>query len=120
MALSEREQRLLDEMERGLYESDAALASKLSSAKVSSPQKIVGGSALAVIGISVMVTAVVLQITVLGVVAFLVMLAGLVLASSKSVGSSSTSKPTAPAGQPKNSAPKRNFFEDRWDRRQGQ
>ena len=51
MALSEREQRLLDEMERGLYESDAALASKLSSAKVSSPQKIVGGAALAVIGI---------------------------------------------------------------------
>lgn len=119
MALSEREQRLLDEMERGLYESDAALASKLNSAKVTSPQKIVGGAALAVIGISVLVTAVVLQATVLGVVGFLIMLAGLALASSKSSNLGATSRPT---GQNSKSMPaegRRGFFEERWDRRQG-
>ncbi len=120
MALSEREQRLLDEMERGLYETDAALVSKLNSAKISSPQKIVAGAALTVIGISILVTAVVLQITLLGVAAFLVMLAGLTLASSKSVVQKAGIKPTSSKTSSSHTAAKRNFFEDRWDRRQGQ
>ena len=117
MALSEREQRLLDELERGLYASDANLAQKLNRPLSVSPRKIVAGLALALIGLSLLIVAVTIQIVAFGVVGFLIMLAGLVLASSGQSRKSplaTTSKPTGTKRANKNS------FQDRWDRRQGQ
>lgn len=117
MALSEREQKLLDELERGLYESDAQLANRMKRPSGTSAKKLVGGAVLAVMGLSLLIVAVVLQFAPMGAVGFLVMLAGLILASSgpgfKAPSASQGQKPRKPA-TPKTS------FEDRWDRRTGE
>lgn len=120
MGLSEREQKLLDELERGLYASDANLAHKLGKSGSKSPKLVIAGLSLAVIGLSLLVVAVTLQFALFGVAGFLTMLAGLIVATSSGKGTS-VSGPTAPkAGNPKASnAPKKNFFDDRWDKRQG-
>jgi hypothetical protein len=116
MALSEREQRLLDELERGLYESDPNLASKISSGGARATSRIVAGLALGVIGISLIVFAVIIQFALFGVFAFLVMLTGLVVASSNTKPQNTSS--SGQRSKVKTSA--RNVFEERWERRQGE
>jgi len=118
MGLSEREQQLLDELERGLYASDSSLAHKLGRPGARSPKRIIAGAALATIGLSLLVVAVMLQFALFGVAGFLVMLAGLILATS-------SNHTDAPAGankaKPKAEKSERtSFFEDRWNKRQGQ
>ncbi len=118
MGLSEREQQLLDELERGLYASDSSLAHKLGKPGARSPKRIIAGGALAVIGLSLLVVAVILQFALFGVAGFLVMLAGLILATSSnpSLEKADTQKAKPQAAKEQ----RKNFFEDRWDRRQGQ
>lgn len=122
MGLSEQEQKLLDEMERGLYASDAGLAQKLGKPGARSPQRIIAGAALIVIGLSLLVVAVMLQVILFGLGGFLAMLAGLVLATSSNIAKSgptvgqSTQKPQQPSGP---AASRKSFFDDRWDKRQG-
>jgi hypothetical protein len=118
MGLSEREQQLLDELERGLYASDAGLAHKLGKPGARSPKRIIAGGALAVIGLSLLVVAVILQFALFGVAGFLVMLAGLVLATSSNAGLESQPKQATKPQAAKSE--RRSFFEDRWDKRQGQ
>ncbi|CAB4626438.1 unannotated protein [freshwater metagenome] len=116
MGLSEREQKLLEELERGLIESDSGFAAKVE--RVGNPaSKLIAGILLSIIGLGVLVTGVFIQFAAIGVLGFLVMLAGLVVATSN------LQLPQMPSG-PKNSGsgPQgsgRNFFEDRWDKRQG-
>jgi hypothetical protein len=117
MALSEREQKLLDELERGLYESDATLANRMKRPSGSSAKKLVGGAVLAVMGLSLLIVAVVLQFSPMGVVGFLVMLAGLILASS-GPGLSASAK--TQGRKPSKPAANRSSFEDRWNRRRGE
>lgn len=118
MGLSEREQQLLDELERGLYATDSGLAHKLGKPGAKSPRRIIAGGSLAVIGLSLLVVAVILQFSLFGVAGFLVMLAGLILATSSNPGLESPAKSQP---KPQSSRPDRkSFFEDRWDRRQGQ
>lgn len=113
MGLSEREQKLLEELERGLLENETGLARKAQ--RVGNPAaRLIGGVLLTIIGLGVLITAVMLQFIPIGVVGFLVMLAGLVLATSK-LQVPDLGIPKGQAGPP----PGRNFFEDRWDRRQG-
>jgi tetrahydromethanopterin S-methyltransferase subunit G len=120
VGLSEQEQKLLDELERGLYASDSGLAQKLGKPGARSPQRIIAGAALVIIGLSLLVVAVILQVALFGVGAFLAMLTGLVLATSsnsqnpENLGKSrpSAKKPNGPAASGKT------FFEDRWDKRQ--
>lgn len=122
MGLSEHEQRLLDEMERGLYASDANLASKFTSPSSFSPKRIIGGAAVTLIGVSLLIVAVILQFALFGVVGFLVMLTGLILASSNTGAQKPAGKNEPVSGKQKSSPKKefnRNFFEDRWDKRQG-
>ncbi len=120
MGLSEKEQQLLDELERGLYASDSSLAHKLGKPGARSPKRIIAGGALAVIGLSLLVVAVILQFALFGVAGFLVMLAGLFLATSANpnlqapAAKPATGRPTAPKTD------RRSFFEDRWDKRQGE
>jgi hypothetical protein len=120
MGLSEREQQLLDELERGLYASDANLAHKLGKPGAVSPRRLIAGGALAVIGLSLLVVAVMLQFALFGVAGFLVMLAGLILATSSnpSLEKPAAQMPTAGPAAPKSD--RKSFFEERWDRRQGQ
>lgn len=120
MGLSEREQQLLDELERGLYASDSSLAHKLGKPGARSPKRVIAGGSLAVIGLSLLVVAVMLQVAWFGVAGFLVMLSGLILATSSNP---NTDNDAATAGQKRKQKPgmeRKSFFEDRWDKRQGQ
>lgn len=116
MALSEREQRLLDELERGFYESDPTLANKISSNGAVNPARLILGLAIGLIGISLIVVAVIIQVAFFGVFAFIVMLTGLVVASSN-LNPQAQAKTRGPAAKRE---PGRNVFEERWNRRRGE
>ena len=119
MGLSESEKRVLEELERNLYENDADFARKtkakidqVSSRGANSPAKVVAGALLAVIGISILVFAAITQLPPVGVFGFLIMLFGLLMASA-------SAKPgSARSGSAKKSPKQQgSFFEDRWNRR---
>lgn len=121
MGLSESEKRVLEELERNLYENDADFARKTKSKidqvslrGANSPAKVIAGALLAVIGISILVFAAITQLPPVGVAGFLVMLFGLLMASA-----SASAKTGAPsAGTTKKPAKQQgSFFEDRWNRR---
>lgn len=109
MGLSEREQKLLEEMERGLYAGDAKFTRAVNNPTASDPKRLVLGAILGVVGLSLLVFAVVIQIVIFGVLAFAVMLAGVIMASSRTSLKARDPKPAA--------KPKVNPFEERWDRR---
>jgi hypothetical protein len=127
MGLSEREQKVLEELERGLYADDAKFATRVSAGPNNSAARIVGGALLAVVGLSVLVFAVISQLTVFGVVGFALMLGGVLVATGskggKPKGEAKTSaKPKAsPTGsaKPKDET-KGSFFEERWNKRMDQ
>jgi hypothetical protein len=116
MALSEREQRLLDELERGFYESDPNLANKISTSGASNPARLILGLVIGLAGVSLIVFAVAIQVAFFGVFAFIVMLTGLIVASSNL--NPQRKAPTRTAS-PKRDNP-RNVFEERWNRRRGE
>lgn len=114
MALSEHEQRLLDEMERNFYQSDADLAD------VGAPRGRVDytavtiGALVIVLGIGLAVGGVAGQLWWLGVIGFVVMFAGsLIMLRRKPMPSQEV-----PVREGRESATFMNAFERRWDRRQ--
>lgn len=116
MGLSEREKKLLEELERGLIEQDSSFASKVD--RVGNPAvRVIGGALLTIIGLGVLLTGVFIQFAPIGVAGFLVMLAGLVVATSNIQLPDISTKLTQSG--PATPGPGRNFFEDRWDKRQG-
>ncbi len=119
MALSEHEQKMLDELERGLYQSDANFVNRVSNKPgKSAASRLVAGALLAVIGISILVFAVIIQLIIFGVIGFVFMLFGLVLASSNWSNTATSGDSKAPKKKSPVQSP-RSFFEDRWDKRQG-
>ncbi|PPG40705.1 DUF3040 domain-containing protein [Pseudoclavibacter sp. RFBA6] len=123
MALSEQEQRLLDEMERSFYQNDADVVSTSprSGAAVTTRAVVVAFLSVAV-GIGVVVAGVATNIPVLGVIGFVLMLAGVVYAFAVPKGASESDP--LPTGRP---SPKRGESADgsfmdklgnRWDKRQ--
>ena len=108
MALSEHEQRMLEEMERNLLAEDAKLASKVSQVGSTnrSASKLIAGVLVMIAGLGLLIFAVAIQVAFFGVVAFLVMVAGLVIAASN------FRLPELP--KPNTSG---SFFEDRWNQR---
>lgn len=122
MGLSEREQKLLEELERGLLETDKPFVERVRTGN--SAARLVGGSLLTVVGLSLLVFSVITQLIFFGAIAFIVMLTGVLIASSNfKLGSlPDISKLTDPSGSgngPVGETPRRGFFEERWDRRQG-
>ncbi len=121
MPLSEQEQRLLDEMERHLMSKDADVVSAPRDGQSLSYRNIVYGSILVLLGLGGLIVGVSTDLVIVGVLAFLVMVAGVVLAVTPNRnGGSATrgttgqrkSAPTATAGS--------SFMDrinDRWDRR---
>ena len=80
MALSEHEQRLLDEMERGFYKSEADLMQAVPSVRrVVNYRSIVLGVIVVLLGIGVLLGAVAAQQLWLGLIGFAAMLGGVVL-----------------------------------------
>jgi Protein of unknown function (DUF3040) len=119
MGLSEREQKVLDELERGLYADDSGLADRLKAkpAKVSKPQnkaaRALAGALVAVAGLSVLLVALITHYTAIGVAGFAVILFGVVVASSNSTKTTTTTSrlPKTPKQTPGS------YFQDRWDKR---
>ena len=80
MPLSEQEQRLLDEMERHLMRNDADVVSAPSDGRSLSYRNIVYGTILVLLGLGGLIVGVSQQLIVVGVIGFVVMLAGVLLA----------------------------------------
>jgi len=126
MPLSEQEQRLLDEMERHLMNKDADVVSAPREGQSLSYRNIVYGTVLVLVGIGGLIVGVSTSLIVIGVIAFLVMVAGVVLAVTPTRGGtvSGVSGPAAGSGGSKkptgsSSASFMDKMNDRWDRRQG-
>ena len=125
MPLSEQEQRMLDEMERHLLQHDADVVTAPSGDRALSYRNLVYGALLPLAGIGGLVAAVaagdrvgVAGSIILGVVAFLAMLGGAILAFTPV---RRTSAPTATAKQRSPRSQDSSFMDrmnDRWDRRQ--
>jgi hypothetical protein len=120
MPLSEHEQRLLDEMERNLYGRDADVVSSRGTGLRPNYRSLTLGILLAVVGVGVMVTAVMMQVILLGVIGFVVTFVGALVASRPASGPSASSGSTTQSSKP--ASARRSTFMDRmqqkWDERQ--
>ncbi len=133
MPLSEHEQKLLEQMERALYAEDPRFASHMKgSASSPNRRRIIVGVSGALAGLAIVVAGVATEIIALGVLGFVVMVAGVAWAATPPRKSGPDLKvvpggaPTAPTGgrhgRPKSKGPKpggsfTQRMEERWDRR---
>ncbi len=119
MPLSEQEQRLLDEMERHLMRNDADVVSAPRDGRTLSYRNIVYGTVLVLLGLGGLVVGVAAPLIVVGVLGFIIMLGGVVLAvtPTRGLGKIPTAEPQRPSGAKAGSS----FMDrmnDRWDKRQ--
>ena len=113
MSLSDRERRLLAEMEAALATDDPRLESRLAGATMAPPRpRIALGASLAILGISIIFGGLVAKATLIGVLGFVVALTG-VLALIRSVGKPGARTPRAKGARKSFGA----RLEERWDRR---
>jgi len=122
MPLSEQEQRLLDEMERNLYQNDADFVATVGGVRGRANYRgIILGIVLVVIGIGVLIAGVTTSLLVVGVLGFAVMFAGVVLALTPARVSKSATRPSE-APRARASARRSGGFMDnlteRWEKRQ--
>ena len=123
MPLSEQEQRLLDEMERNLYQNDADFVATVAGRRGKPNYTlVVVGALLAIAGVAALVAGVITQLAVIGVVGFGLMLAGVLIVLSPGR-RDAAEVPTSPAagGAARPSAACSSWTErmnERWDRRQ--
>jgi hypothetical protein len=118
MPLSEQEQRLLDEMERHLMRNDADVVSAPTDGRTLSYRNIVYGTILVLVGLGALIVGVSTQLIVVGVIGFVVMLGGVILAVTPTRGiprGPVEAAPAAPKARPSSSFMDR--MNDRWDRR---
>ena len=120
MPLSEQEQRLLDEMERHLMHNDADVVSAPRDGRTISYRNVVYGAILVLAGLGALVLGVAIPFIPVGVVGFVLMIGGVILAARPArTGSRPAQDQTPRATQP---AQKNSSFmdrmNDRWDRRQ--
>ncbi len=121
MPLSEQEQRLLDEMERSLYNNDADFVATVSS-RTGRPnyRRIALGALIALLGIVTIITGIMIKQPLVGMIGFIVILGGALLALS-SPRSGAPIEPE-PGGASRGKAAAGGGFMDRmnerWERRQ--
>jgi len=118
MPLSEQEQRLLEEMERNLYQNDADFVATVSQRRGKPNYTIVAVGVLVVLaGIAVLIGGVMSRLAFVGILGFIVMFAGVLIA----LAPPRSAAPTAQRGR-QASAPRQSSFmdglNDRWDKRQ--
>lgn len=137
MGLNEHEQRVLDELERGLYADDEHLARRMQKTAAKAPDRVkqstaarrIAGALVAVAGLGVVLVGAITHFAWIGASGFVIMLVGLAIVTAGPAKSSSVDKnsaaPKSPK-QPKSAKPKSSgtplerldeFFEDRWRRR---
>lgn len=116
MPLSEQEQRLLEEMERSLYQSDADFVATVGSHNSRPNYRwIVIGILVGLLGIIGIITGVATQIPLIGILGFAIMFVGVLLSLRRSAA------PSTPAGRGSKPAPRSSFMDRmnaRWDKRQ--
>ncbi|MEO7147173.1 MAG: DUF3040 domain-containing protein [Terrimesophilobacter sp.] len=117
MPLSEQEQRLLEEMERGLYSNDADFVATISNGS-SRPnyRMIVIGILVGVVGVVTIVVGIATRLPIIGILGFVVMFVGALLALTRS-------KTVAVASETESRPGAQNVgfmarMNDRWDKRQ--
>ncbi|QLD12853.1 DUF3040 domain-containing protein [Microbacterium oleivorans] len=123
MPLSEQEQRLLDEMERHLMRNEADVVSAPREGQSLSYRNIVYGAVLVLLSLGGLIAGVSSGIIAIGVVSFVVMVGGVVLALTparngtigRSAGTAGTRKPA-----PANTSTFMDRMNERWDRRNGE
>jgi hypothetical protein len=128
MPLSEQEQRLLEEMERSLYHNDADFVATVS-ARRGKPNytSLVVGVLVFVLGIAALATGVIVKVPIVGVLGFVIMLAGVLLAVTPGIGRKNSSTSTgfssgAGSRSKTRSSGGSDFMgrlNDRWEKRQG-
>jgi hypothetical protein len=126
MPLSEQEQRLLEEMERSLYQNDADFVPTTGQRRGRPNYTVlVIGALIGLLGIATLIVGVVTQLTPVGVLGFAIMFVGVLLAVAppRRMTSPEATKPTsgrAARGQRPN-ANSESFMDrlnERWDKRQ--
>lgn len=120
MPLSEHEQRLLEEMERNLYQNDADFVATVAGRRGKPNYRlIVIGALLAVAGVAALVAGVIVRQPIVGVVGFGLMLGGVLMVLSPGRGAA---EPSTAAGRPGSArAPRSSWMQtmnERWERRQ--
>lgn len=120
MPLSEQEQRLLDEMERHLMHNDADVVTASRDGRSLSYRNIVYGTVLVLVGLGGLIAGVAVPLIIVGVIGFVVMLGGVVLAVTPIRAAAVRTPASQPAAKPKKSSSSfMDRMNDRWDRRQG-
>jgi len=131
MPLSEQEQRLLEEMERGLYQNDADFVATVGQRRGKPNYTVVVvGILLGVLGIATLLTGVVIRQPLVGVLGFIIMFGGVLLAIApprragslgSAPGGGSSNGPSAGGSGSSKNAKSSSFMDglnDRWDKRQ--
>lgn len=120
MALSEHEQRLLDEMERGFYQSEADVMQAVpGNRRRVNYRSLVLGIVVLLVGIGALIGGVAAQQLWLGLIGFAVMVGGVTLMFSRGPEAVAEETTAGPAGEPRREA-KESFserMERRWDQR---
>lgn len=123
MPLSEQEQRLLDEMERHLMSKDADVVTAPREGQTLSYRNIVYGSILVLLGLGGLIVGVSTDVVIVGVLAFVVMVVGVVLAVTPNRNGGTPTRGTTGERKSAPAAPASSSFmdriNDRWDRRNG-
>ena len=115
MPLSEQEQRLLDEMERNLYQNDADFAARVSGRGRPSYTSIVLGVLVGLAGVILLLVGVSTQLIFVGIIGFIVMFAGVLLAISGPRHARAAATPSAPEARKVSFMDRMN---ERWERRE--
>jgi len=126
--LSEHEQRLLEQMERALYAEDPKFASALQRPSLSraSRGRMVAGAIASMAGLALLIAGVATKLPIVGILGFLAMLGGVVIAFTGGRGGETAEVDgaapgaSAPSKAPKQSGGFMDRMEDRWrHRREG-
>jgi hypothetical protein len=119
--LSDREKRLLDEMEAALLTEDPRLVSALSASPLTpSKNRIIKGAALLLLGLVTVLAGVISKTAPVGIVGFLIALTGVITVISSFSASGkvkSLSKGRNSSKSSKNSSKLRDRMDKRWDQR---
>ena len=116
MALSDRELRLLAEMEQALSVDDPALVSTLSGTRRRGPGAAIGVAAL-IVGIATLFAGLIAQVTAVGVVGFIFALVGVIALINAIASGVKDSSPAKGARRLNLGKGFTKGFEDRWDQR---
>jgi hypothetical protein len=120
MPLSEQEQRLLEEMERSLYQNDADFVATVNPRRGKTNYTVLAvGVLIGVLGIATLVTGVVIRQPLVGVLGFAIMFAGVLLAVAPPRRAEHVSQPVStPTKRKGRSTGFMDSLNDRWDKRQ--